>query len=238
MMAVPPHHETSERSYTIAQAAHTLQVHRTTVQRWISSGRLRAYRVGAGTRTVRILERDLEAAIRPAHAQREGVAEVAAKEEHEPARGTILTGVPTRRLTDEEIRRGLGRSLKPAPSVSGSALSRRRTPAFLCGVDPRSARGALGAPVTEAVVLDTSLALKLVLPEEEHADQADAFFQNSLRAGRSLLVPSHLFIEATNALLQRARRGSLNPAPAGAALDNSCGSPCDGSSRPASTSTS
>ena len=30
-----------------------------------------------------------------------------AVKEHDPAQGTILTGAPTRRLTDEEIRRGL-----------------------------------------------------------------------------------------------------------------------------------
>jgi predicted nucleic acid-binding protein len=79
--------------------------------------------------------------------------------------------------------------------------------------------------VTEAVVLDTSLALKLVLPEEGYADQADALIRNSLLAGRSLLVPSLLFIEATNALLQRARRGSLNLAQASAALEQLLGLP-------------
>jgi excisionase family DNA binding protein len=92
------------RSYTIAQAAQMLQVHRTTVQRWISCGKLRAYRVGTGTRTVRILERDLEAAIRPAREQREGVMD---RNAPEPSRGTILTEAPTRRLTDEEISQGL-----------------------------------------------------------------------------------------------------------------------------------
>ena len=73
--------------------------------------------------------------------------------------------------------------------------------------------------MTDAILLDTSLALKLVLPEEEYADQADALIRNSLLAGHSLLVPSLLFIEATNALLQRARRGSLNLTQAGAALE-------------------
>ena len=92
--------------------------------------------------------------------------------------------------------------------------------------------------MTDAILLDTSLALKLVLPEEEYADQADALIRNSLLAGHSLLVPSLLFIEATNALLQRARRGSLNLAQAGAALEQLCGSPCNRSSRPASTSRS
>jgi excisionase family DNA binding protein len=92
------------RYCTIAQAAQRLQVHRTTVQRWISSGKLRAYRVGTGTRTVRILERDLEAAIRPAHERREGVMD---RKAPEPPRGTILTEAPTRGLTDEEISQGL-----------------------------------------------------------------------------------------------------------------------------------
>jgi excisionase family DNA binding protein len=93
-----------ERYYTIAQAAQKLRVHRTTVQRWISAGKLRAYRVGTGTRTVRITERDLEAAIRPARAREEGVTPL---EEQESAEGTVPTKVPTRRLTEEEIERGL-----------------------------------------------------------------------------------------------------------------------------------
>ena len=93
-----------ERYYTIAQAAQKLQVHRTTVQRWITSGKLRAYRVGTGTRTVRITERDLEAAIQPARAQQEGATPT---KEQEITEGTFLTKTPTRRLTEEEIERGL-----------------------------------------------------------------------------------------------------------------------------------
>jgi predicted nucleic acid-binding protein len=72
--------------------------------------------------------------------------------------------------------------------------------------------------VTDAILLDASLALKLVLPEEEHAPRADALVQDSLRAGLSLLVPPLLLIEATNALLQRARRGGMTPMQAGGAL--------------------
>jgi excisionase family DNA binding protein len=90
------------RHYTIAQAAQRLQVHRTTVQRWIGSGRLRAYRVGP--KAVRILERDLEAVITPAYETRE---EVNRMKEHERTRGTVLTTAPARRPTDEEIGRAL-----------------------------------------------------------------------------------------------------------------------------------
>jgi excisionase family DNA binding protein len=92
------------RSYTIAQAAQKLQVHRTTVQRWISSGKLRAYRVGTGTRTVRILERDLETVITPANETRE---EVTRMKGQASTQGPVLTRAPARRLTDAEIKRGL-----------------------------------------------------------------------------------------------------------------------------------
>jgi predicted nucleic acid-binding protein len=72
--------------------------------------------------------------------------------------------------------------------------------------------------VTDAILLDTSLALKSVLPEEEDAAQADALFQDSLRAGLTLLIPPLLLIEATNALLRQIRRGRLDPTQASAAL--------------------
>jgi predicted nucleic acid-binding protein len=72
--------------------------------------------------------------------------------------------------------------------------------------------------MTDAILLDTSLALKFVLPEEEYADQAEALYQDILRDGLTLLTPPLLLIEATNALLQRTRRGLLNPAQASAAL--------------------
>jgi excisionase family DNA binding protein len=93
------------RYYTVAQAAQELRVHRTTILRWIDAGRLRAYRVGP--KAVRILERDLEAVVTPANAPR---GEVTRVEERESPPGTIVTDVtesPARRLTEDEIRRGL-----------------------------------------------------------------------------------------------------------------------------------
>jgi excisionase family DNA binding protein len=90
------------RYYTVAQAAQKLQVHRTTILRWIDAGKLRAYRVGP--KAVRILERDLEAVVTPANETR---GEVTRMKEQQPTQGTILTKAPTRRLTDEEIKRGL-----------------------------------------------------------------------------------------------------------------------------------
>jgi len=48
---------------TVAEAAHRLDVSRTTVWRWIRQGRLRAYRVGQ--RTIRIRDEDLEAQLTP-----------------------------------------------------------------------------------------------------------------------------------------------------------------------------
>ena len=50
--------DAGESYYTVAQAARTLQVHRSTITRWIKDGRLRAYRVGP--KAVRIKESDLQ----------------------------------------------------------------------------------------------------------------------------------------------------------------------------------
>lgn len=88
-----------ERYYTVAQAARKLQVHRSTVLRWIEAGKLVAYRVGS--RAVRIKERDLERAITPV-ASPKGVILM---KEHDQAHVRVPS-VP-RRVTDGEVKRGL-----------------------------------------------------------------------------------------------------------------------------------
>lgn len=96
------------RYYTVSQAAHKLHVHRTTITRWIRSGRLRASRVGP--KAVRIAARDLEQVITPANDTGREVTdmeEVTDMKERQPDQYTILTGLPTQPLTDEEVSRGL-----------------------------------------------------------------------------------------------------------------------------------
>ena len=53
-----------DRNYTITEAAELLSVHPATVRRWISRGRLRAWRYGPG-RIIRISERDILKLRRP-----------------------------------------------------------------------------------------------------------------------------------------------------------------------------
>lgn len=49
--------------YSVSQAARVLAVSRSTVWRWIASGKLRAHRVGG--RTIRIRADDLDQAVQP-----------------------------------------------------------------------------------------------------------------------------------------------------------------------------
>jgi excisionase family DNA binding protein len=89
------------RYYTVAQAARKLQVHRTTILRWIDTGKLRAYRVGP--KAVRIMECDLDAVITPARKEkRKGVTRMT-----EQVQDTTQTRPPKWPLTHEEITRGL-----------------------------------------------------------------------------------------------------------------------------------
>lgn len=67
------------------------------------------------------------------------------------------------------------------------------------------------------VLLDTSVVLKFVLPEE-FSDRADALLETSVRTGQPLLIPPLLLIEATNTLHQQTRRGALTPTQASTTL--------------------
>lgn len=90
------------RYYSVAQAARELQVHRTTITRWIKSGRLRASRVGP--KAVRIKEADLEQVVTPTNDSRKGVADVT---ERQPTQYTVVTGLPTEPLSEEAKQRAL-----------------------------------------------------------------------------------------------------------------------------------
>ncbi len=72
--------------------------------------------------------------------------------------------------------------------------------------------------MTAGVLLDTSVALKLVRRDEELSDLADALVRDCIRTSRRLLIPPLLLIEATNALHQRVRRRSLSFAEAVSAI--------------------
>jgi predicted nucleic acid-binding protein len=71
--------------------------------------------------------------------------------------------------------------------------------------------------VNPGVVLDASVALKLVL-KEEHSDRAEALLDATLRRGEPLYVPPIALAEVANALLQRVRRGLMPAAAARRAL--------------------
>lgn len=58
------------------------------------------------------------------------------------------------------------------------------------------------------IVLDASVAVKLVIPEE-FSRQAAALIEDSRNAGQRVVGPPLLVGEATNAVLQRFRRGDL-----------------------------
>jgi len=58
------------------------------------------------------------------------------------------------------------------------------------------------------IVVDASVALKLVLAEE-FTDRAQALLRDSLQARRPLVAPPHLHSEVINALYQRLRRRTI-----------------------------
>ncbi len=59
---------TEREYYTVAEAAEVLGVSRTTIWRWIESGRLPAYRIGR--KTIRIRRADLPSLLKPARETR------------------------------------------------------------------------------------------------------------------------------------------------------------------------
>jgi excisionase family DNA binding protein len=111
-----------ERYYTVAEAARTLRVHRTTILRWIVAGRLRAYRVGP--KSVRIMESDLGAAVTPANGKR---GEVTDAVEQKRSGSAIVAGAASLRLTDGEIERGLA-SLRRLRASRGVIAARHAGP--------------------------------------------------------------------------------------------------------------
>ena len=58
--------------------------------------------------------------------------------------------------------------------------------------------------MNHALVVDSSVAIKLLL-EEEFSDQAQTLYEASVQAGRTLLAPPHFSGEVCNALYQRLR---------------------------------
>ncbi len=76
-------------------------------------------------------------------------------------------------------------------------------------------------PSSVAVVVDASVAVKWVLPEE-HTDRAHALMAASTQARQRIVGPPHLTVEVVNAIYQRRRRGApserLNEAEADQAL--------------------
>jgi predicted nucleic acid-binding protein len=61
-------------------------------------------------------------------------------------------------------------------------------------------------PSSVAVVVDASVAVKWVLPEE-HTDRAHALMAASTQARQRIVGPPHLTVEVVNAIYQRRRRG-------------------------------
>jgi predicted nucleic acid-binding protein len=71
--------------------------------------------------------------------------------------------------------------------------------------------------MSAGVVLDASVALKLIL-QEEHSDRAEALLNDTLHRGDPLFLPHLAAAEVTNAVLQRVRRGTMDDAEAVNAL--------------------
>ena len=63
--------------------------------------------------------------------------------------------------------------------------------------------------MSAGVLLDTSVALKLVRPEEEYSDLAEALLKDCIRTDRELYIPPLLMVEATNALNRAIRRKNV-----------------------------
>ena len=74
-----------------------------------------------------------------------------------------------------------------------------------------------GPPGAPPVVLDASVATKLVLPEEL-SSRAQAFCEATLRAGRRLVAPPLLPVEVATILLQRRRADDITGGEADAAF--------------------
>ena len=84
---------------TITEATRLLKVGRTTLHRWLKSGRLRAYRVGP--KAVRIRRGDLIAVVKPTYGGKMAEAEVT------PSMPIHTTLATIRPLSDEQQRRAL-----------------------------------------------------------------------------------------------------------------------------------
>jgi predicted nucleic acid-binding protein len=62
--------------------------------------------------------------------------------------------------------------------------------------------------MSDGVVLDTNVALKIVRPEEHYSDLAVALITDCIRSDRTLFISPLLLIEATSALHQAVRSRS------------------------------
>ncbi|HEX2325651.1 MAG TPA: type II toxin-antitoxin system VapC family toxin, partial [Chloroflexota bacterium] len=62
--------------------------------------------------------------------------------------------------------------------------------------------------MSDGVVLDANVALKIVCPEENYSDLAAALITDCIRSDRTLYIPPLLLIEATSALHQAVRSPS------------------------------
>ena len=78
--------------------------------------------------------------------------------------------------------------------------------------------------MSQGVVLDASVALKLVL-QEEFSGHAEALVRSSIEQNLPISGPPHLFSEVANALHQRGRRGDLTDEEAHEALAKLLGFP-------------
>src|SRR5207248_960339 len=92
--------------------------------------------------------------------------------------------------------------------TSGRVVGRagRRAVRSLLGDHRRAARRA--QPSARMIVLDASVALKLVFPEQ-HSDRALALLTATVQAGDTILAPPLLPFEVANAIRQRMIRQGL-----------------------------
>ncbi len=74
---------------------------------------------------------------------------------------------------------------------------------------------------------DASLAIKWVVDEEEHQEQARALFRNARSADEAIIAPALLTIEVSNILRQRVRRSLLSSDEAVALCDEFLAGPIE-----------
>ena len=91
--------------YTASEAAEVLEVSRTTIWRWIETGRLPAYKIGG--KTIRIKREDMQTLLKPARESRIEVRSAMERRPIEAQKVDIWAGYDPKKVK-EALRKGAG----------------------------------------------------------------------------------------------------------------------------------